>query len=146
MGCFKIYRASVAPPNVLLSTIWPELDVWKGQFGPQVGQVNDLAATGATNLLFYLREVILQDSVVLREMFPSSPVWNHPAFQHEAYLPFARKVEACLRQEEEGPSQLSILYQAVPAIADHLKTMDARARELQASLDRIAESQWAQSL
>jgi Centromere DNA-binding protein complex CBF3 subunit, domain 2/Transcriptional activator of glycolytic enzymes len=145
MGCFEIRRASVAPPDVLLSTIWPELDVWKGRFGPQVGQVNDLAATGATNLLFYLREVILQDSVVLREMFPSSPVWNHPVFQHEAYLPFARKVEACLRQEEEGPSQLSILYQAVPAIADHLKTMDARARELQASFDRMAESQWAQS-
>ena len=59
MGCFEIRRASVAPPDVLLSTIWPELDVWKGRFGPQVGQVNDLAATGATNLLFYLREVIL---------------------------------------------------------------------------------------
>jgi len=27
MGCFEIYRASVAPPNVLLSTIWLDLDV-----------------------------------------------------------------------------------------------------------------------
>jgi len=34
MGCFEIRRASVAPPDVLLSTIWPDLDVWKGQFGP----------------------------------------------------------------------------------------------------------------
>jgi len=59
IGCFEIRRASVAPLDVLLSTIWPELDVWKGRFGPQVGQVNDLAAMGATNLLFYLREVIL---------------------------------------------------------------------------------------
>ena len=98
--------------------IWPELDALKGRFGPQAGQIKDLAATGVTNLLFYLREVILQDSVVLREIFLRNPVWNHPVFQHQAYLPFAQKVAACLQQEEEGPSQLSILYQAVPAIAD----------------------------
>lgn len=149
MGCFEIRRASVSPPNALLSTIWPELDAWKNRFGPEVGQINDLAATGVTDLLFYLREVILQDSVVLRQMFPNSPVWNHPVFQHEAYLPFAREVEACLRQEEEGPSQLSMLHQAMPVIADCLKAMDARndqrARELQASFDRMVESQRAQS-
>ena len=95
-------------------------NIWKGQFGPQVGQINDLAAIGAINLLFYLQEVILQDLVVLYKMFPSNPIWHHPVFQHEAYLPFAQKVETCLQQEEEGPSQLLILYQAVPAIVDCL--------------------------
>ena len=104
---------------------------------------------GVTNFLFYLREVILQDSVVLRQTFPNNPIWNHPVFQHEAYLPFAQKVEACLRQEEEGPSQLLMLYQAMPVIEDCLKAMDAqndqRAHELQASFDRITKSQWAQS-
>ena len=59
IGCFEICRASITPPDILLSTIWPELDVWKGWFSPQVGQINDLTATGATNLLFYLQEVIL---------------------------------------------------------------------------------------
>ena len=156
IGCFKIYRASVTPPNVLLLIIQPELDIWKGWFSPQVGQINDLTAIGATNLLFYLQEVILQNLVVLRKMFPSSPIQNHPIFQYEAYLPFAQKVETYLQQEEEGPSQLSILYQAVLAIADCLKTTDARndqracendqrSCELQALIDRMAESQWAQS-
>ena len=60
--------------------IWPELDAWRDQFGPQPGQINDLAAMGLTNLLFYLREVILQDSVALRRLFPSHPIWNHPVF------------------------------------------------------------------
>ena len=46
--------------------IWPELDAWKGRFGLEAGQINDLAAMGMTNLLFYLREVVLQDSVALR--------------------------------------------------------------------------------
>ena len=39
-----------------------------------------------------------------------------------------------------------MLYQAVPAIADGLKAIDARAHELQALFDCIVESQWAQSL
>ena len=82
-------------------------------------------------------------------MIPDNPIWNHPLFQHKAYLPFVREVEACLQQEEEGSSQLSMFYQAMSAIADYLKAMDARndqrARELQASFDRMAESQRALS-
>ena len=148
MGCFEICRA-IAPSNVLLSMIWPQLDVWKGQFGPQIGQINDLAAMGATNLLFYLREVILQDSVILRQLFPSHSVWNHPVFQQKAYTSFAQEVEACLQQEKEGPSQLSILYQAMPLVVDYMKTMDARndqrAREIQASFSHMAECQQEQS-
>ena len=59
IGCFEIRRAGITPPNALLLIIWPELDKWKGCFGPQPHQINNLAATGVTNLLFYLREVIL---------------------------------------------------------------------------------------
>ena len=35
IGCFEVHRASVAPPDELLSIIWPELDAWKDRFGPQ---------------------------------------------------------------------------------------------------------------
>ena len=156
IGCFEIYRASVAPPNILLLTIWPELDVQKGQFSPQVGQINNLTAIGATNLLFYLQEVILQNLIVLRKIFLSSPIQNHPVFQYKAYLPFMQKVKTYLQQKKEGPNQLLILYQAVPAIADYLKTINAqndqrvyknnqRARKLQALINYIAKSQQAQS-
>ena len=148
MGCFEVPRASVAPPDALLSMIWPELDAWKGRFGPQPDQVNDLAAMGVTDLLFYFREVIVQDSVVLRPMFPSSPVWAHPVFQHEAYEPFARNVEACLR--EESPNQLSVLYQAMPQLVDSLNAINARIcqieqnqqRNEQRSEQRAVELQW----
>ncbi|KAF2178632.1 hypothetical protein K469DRAFT_331606 [Zopfia rhizophila CBS 207.26] len=157
-GCFEIRRASLTPPDALLSQIWPELDIWKGQFGPHVDQINDLAATGATNLLFYLREVILQDSVVLRQLFPDNAVWTHSVFQHEAYSSFAKQVTTCL-DEGESPTQLSALYQAMPLLMDHLKAMDARgalraarseqqaarseqqAAEVKALVSSIAESQ-----
>jgi hypothetical protein len=149
IGCFEVRRAGITPPDELLSVIWPGLDAWKGRFGPLPDQINDLAATGAVNLLLYLREVILQDSVALRRLFPGHPIWYHPVFQHPAYTAFARKVEARMR-EEEGPSRLSLLDQAMPLVADHLKAIDARneqqAGELKALLSRVAESQQAQAV
>ena len=96
MGCFEVPRASVVPPDELLSMIWPDLHNWKGRFGPQHDQVHDLAAMGVIDLLFYLREVILQDSVMLRKRFPRSPVWTHAVFQHRAYSEFAARMEGAV--------------------------------------------------
>jgi len=128
MGCFEVRRASVAPPDVLLSLIWPDLDLWKDQFGLRDGQIHDLAGLGLTSLLFYLREVILQDSVILRERFPNSPVWNHPVFQHKAYERFAARVRDATGPSGEGerPTRLALLTQAMPELADYLRSVDTR--------------------
>lgn len=124
-GCFEIQRAAITPPDTLLSMVWPDLDQWKGRFGLANGQINDLAAMGFTNLLFYLREVILQDSVSLMQQFPDSPVWRHPVFQHEAYIRFSQEAST-LVQEGRQPSQMALLVQAFPVLADFLQSVDAR--------------------
>ena len=153
IGCFEVPRASVTPPDELLSLVWPQLDAWRGRFGLQPGQINDLAADGLTSLLFYLREVVLQDSVAMRRRFPRHPVWNHPVFQHQAYGAFAQQVEASL-DAEVAPSRLSILYQAIPMLADELQAMDARSEQrvkqqseqLTRSIDQLLELQSSQAL
>jgi hypothetical protein len=125
VGCFEIRRAGMTPPEVLLSMVWPDLDQWRGRFGPRTEQENDLAAMGSTNLLFYLREVILQDSVVLMKKYPGSPIWNHPVFHHPAYATFAQQLSDFIIAEER-PSQLAVLVQAMPVLADYLKSIDER--------------------
>ena len=65
MGGFEIRRSRTPPPDSLLTLIWPELNQWADKFGPGPEQINDLAAAGFISLLFYLREVILEDSVPL---------------------------------------------------------------------------------
>ena len=145
MGCFEVPRAGVAPPDELLSMIWPELDSWKGRFGPQGGQVHDLAAMGMTDLLFYLREVILQDSVVLRKRFPGNPVWNHAMFQHPAYSEFAERMEGAVElvDNEERPTKLTLLAQAMPELAEGLHCLRGDLRELQST---VAEQVQVQSV
>ena len=131
MGCFEIRRAQTPPPDSLLQLIWPGLSKWAGKFGPGPGQVNDLAAAGFTGLLFYLREVILEDSALLMRRFPECAVWSHPVFQHQDYVPYASQVVALI-EEDERPSQLAILTQALPVLTDYLKAAEAR-REAQAA-------------
>jgi hypothetical protein len=158
MGCFEICRGSVRPPDELLSLIWPKLDGWKGLFGPYEGQTNDLAAMGLVDLLLYLREVILQDSIILRKRFPCSPVWDHAVFQHKAYEQFAARMQEVVdcsgdSSGNEQPSQLAILTQAMPALVDFLRAMDARIEAVDARNEArfsklqaaIAEQSGAQS-
>jgi hypothetical protein len=126
IGRFEIRRGGITPPDSLLSMIWPELDKWQDRFGPQADQINDLAAMGLVNLLRYLREVILQDSVTLRELFPDHAVWNHAVFRRDDYGPFAEAVRK-IEREGEAPSQLEILQRAIPIMADYLQAMEARS-------------------
>lgn len=75
----------------------------------------------------------------MRRQFPSHPMWNHPAFQHPACAAFAEDVDASL-DAEAAPGRLSILYQAIPLLADQLQAIDARseqrAKELKQSLEQ----------
>jgi hypothetical protein len=107
-GYFKIRRASIVLPDEPLSQVWPELDIWRDRLRPLQGQVNDLVAKGLINLLSYLREVILQHSVVLRRQFLENAIWMHPVFQYPAYAPLVRQVEPSIH-EGEGPNQPSQL-------------------------------------
>lgn len=139
-GRFEIIRARVPPPGSLLPLIWPELDQYAGRFGPNDGQIDDLAGHGFTDLLFHLREVILQDSVALRCRFPKSAVWNHPVFDHKDYLRFAAQVAAVM-EEGERPNQLALLEAAIPTLTDFLRSSDTRNQALMAGVATKADLQ-----
>ena len=84
----------------------------------------------------------------MRRRFPNHPVWNHPVFQHKAYAAFAQDIDACL-DAEAAPGRLTLLYQAIPLLADHLQALDARneqrVKELKGSIDHLLELQGSQA-
>lgn len=122
MGCFELRRASVTPPPALQSQIWPQLDAWRGRFGPANNQIHDLAATGLVQLLEYLREVILQDSVILSRLFPQHPIWARPVFQSSEYKAFAASMSV-FTQEDSSPSEIVRIFQALPVVAERLHAL-----------------------
>ena len=134
MGGFELSR-DVRPPDSLLGLIWPELDQWKS---PLLHKQLDLAATGFVNLLFALREVILQDSVYFIDRYPQSPVWRHPVFRHADYSPWADQVRAAMAGGGLSLNRFAQTTHVDPELAQMLRILDARQRahlnELQAQL------------
>jgi hypothetical protein len=78
---FYLPRAKIDPPEALQRQIWSKIDGWLqkyAEFDPYA--VNNavkrpnLAEAGFLRLLKYLRRVILQDSIIFRDMFSDYPI------------------------------------------------------------------------
>jgi Centromere DNA-binding protein complex CBF3 subunit, domain 2 len=125
---FEIKHA-VTPSAELLVMIWPELDAWKGRFGRGAGQINDLVGNGFCNLLFYLHEVILQDSVILIEVYPNYYLWSHPVFHYPAYKTWAASIRGSGADNiSAAPSLSTRIQDALPDLAAELQQLHAQIK------------------
>ena len=140
-GSFSLPRAEMEPPPELTRQIWPEVDEWLAKMeafrpGSRHNQVQqmDLAGSGFLQLLRILRTVVLQDSIVLRPLFPDHPVWKADVFTSDAYQAFAARVTAASEAAEE-PEDL------VPALLHKMDMMRAEMNQgfaaIQQSVDVI---------
>ena len=82
----------------------PETDIWLKRmetYHPDRADNEvvrlDLAGSGFLRLLRALRVILLQDSVVLRELLPLHPLWKDPLFGCEEYQRFAARVKSSLK-------------------------------------------------
>jgi centromere DNA-binding complex CBF3 subunit-like protein len=91
----------VEPPPALTREIYPEVDEWLAEMeafrpGSAHNEVerHDLAGSGFLRLFRVLRTVFLQDSVILRPLFPDHPIWKADVLATAAYRAFATQVTA----------------------------------------------------
>lgn len=82
----------------------------------------DLAAQGFLHLLYELRVIMLQDSVLLRREFPQHPIWADPVFVRDDYKRFAEEVLESLNTCEEPEAVL--VRRAMPAVAERINIME----------------------
>jgi len=126
---YFVPRATVEPPEGLLQQIWPELDRWVPfhldyrQPDPEI-QPN-LAAGAFIELLLWLRKVLLQDAVFMREEFPPHPIFRHPLFSQPAFEAFATAVRGACAEAHEDCYQDAI-EKAIPAVADKLYNLGSQ--------------------
>ncbi|XP_044717912.1 centromere DNA-binding protein complex CBF3 subunit [Hirsutella rhossiliensis] len=105
-GSYFVPRATVRPPVVLLVQVWPQLDKWKEAHSSpfsDLGVEQNMAAGAFLELLEWLREVLLQDAVFLRESYPDHPIFQDPVFSCPEFEAFASKVQdTCTRDHEDS--------------------------------------------
>ncbi|KAM4058124.1 centromere DNA-binding protein complex CBF3 subunit, domain 2 domain-containing protein [Hirsutella rhossiliensis] len=129
-GSYFVPRATVRPPVVLLVQVWPQLDKWKEAHSSpfsDLGVEQNMAAGAFLELLEWLREVLLQDAVFLRESYPDHPIFQDPVFSCPEFEAFASKVQdTCTRDHED--SHTTVIQKAMPVVAEKLRTLDEFAQ------------------
>lgn len=135
-GSYFIPRDTVKPPASLLRQLWPHLERWKAAHESDSPSVeHNMAAEAFLDLLGWLREVLLQDSVTLRKRFPSHPIFKDPVFHCAEYLDFAARVEvACANAEAD--THVDAIERVIPAVADKLRTIHGAVLSTAASHER----------
>ena len=143
-GNYFLKRAQVQPPASLLRAIWPWVEDWQAWFNchlqkqdpishplvassphlrlRQLGAAEedrtDRAGQGFLKLLAYLKVVLLQDSVLLRQQYPAHPIFRHGIFKRDDYVRFANEVEHSVTETKE-PAECR-LADLVPDLTQHL--------------------------
>lgn len=87
---YFIARAGVEPPEELQKMIFPELDehIDLLRRGIHPDGDDNITLNCFVKTFQFLRIVILQDSVLMKELFPSLSIWNNEIFSHNLYLEF----------------------------------------------------------
>ncbi|SAL94964.1 hypothetical protein [Absidia glauca] len=94
---FYLARAVFNPPTSLCEKLFPAIDERHDRLAAKELILDDpiqptVAANAFVQVITMLRETFIQDSVLMMELHPCHPIWQHSVFSDPAYLPFKRKV------------------------------------------------------
>ncbi|KDO19098.1 hypothetical protein SPRG_15577 [Saprolegnia parasitica CBS 223.65] len=92
---YYLERGQVEPDQELQALVFPDAANWLAKLNDGKCEAT-IAARGFLELLMHLRVVLLQDSVLLKKLYPAHPMWSAPLFSHPLYTAFEIKMEHLL--------------------------------------------------
>jgi hypothetical protein len=92
---FYLARAALNPPTSLFKTLFPAIGEWHDRLAAkELSPGNPIPPTVAENafvqVIMMFRKTFIQDSVLMMELHPCHPIWQHSIFSDPAYLSFKR--------------------------------------------------------
>ena len=137
-GSYFVPRTVVKPPATLLTQVWPDLDKWKeahNSSSSELGVEQNMAAGAFLELAEWLREVLLQDAVFLRESYPDHPLFQDPVFSCPEFATFASKVRSFCQQAHED-SHTTAIQKSMPVVAEKLRVVLSQQTAAEQLADR----------
>lgn len=120
-------KRNIDPPTELQQSIFPLADEWYDRIvNSRVD--GSIAAIGFLRLIKYLRKVLLQDSLILREQFPESCIWKQAPFSCDAYQRYYDDAQRVIATSEV-PEQIR-LREAIPDIKHSLDSVNVSVQQM----------------
>ena len=128
-GSYHVPRATVQPEPWLRSQIWPQLDHWRNF------QANDKATGAFIELLYWLRDVLLQDAGFLMAKYPEHTVFQDPVFSSPQFNNFAVKIREAAQVTFEDDRGTAI-EKVIPEVSEKLRSLTAYQFTLEKAVER----------
>lgn len=114
-GGYFLPRAECSVPDEITSQVFPEISSMQQHL--EEIQQQEIAGHGFLRLMKWLRTVLVQDSVLLKRLYPTHPLWSHELFHSAAYEAFAQEAERRLQASTTDDLTNSVRT-ALPIMSD----------------------------
>ncbi|PPQ81847.1 hypothetical protein CVT24_008666 [Panaeolus cyanescens] len=105
---YFVLRECIVPPNELLSSLFPWVDIEEAAYNSRILQkkeAKDGALRYLLNLLLYLRLVLAQDAAILYQESPNAPIFEYAPFNTDLFRSFAQSTVSNIREAKEHRRQ-----------------------------------------
>ena len=99
LGNSYLDRECLIPPEELQRMIFPRLKETEAMNNAKPERGQDIAVRCFMTLLWWLRVVLLQDAIFLRQKYPTLSIWRKPIFNNALFENFTREL---LHEAEHG--------------------------------------------
>ena len=137
-GGYYLSRECLVPPTALQRLVFPRLEESLEYIDSFEPKDRDKAAQAFLLTLQWFRVVLLQDAVILSDMFPESPMWQMYPFREPQFLQF--KQLALQKMEEDEHPQNIQLQKTIPVVADRLLVMSQIIADGFRNVERIVQT------
>jgi hypothetical protein len=131
-GSHYVERSLLEPPEALQIQVFPLVETWLSRLASGENCRESLSAVGFLTLLKQLRTVVLQDSVILMDIYPDLFLWSHPLFRCQEFLNYAEELRAAMATTQH-PTSIS-LQQMMPEMVNEVSTLK---RTLEAEINAV---------
>jgi hypothetical protein len=139
VGSYWLPRGHVTPEDELQRKIFPDLDKYL-ETNSHVQPEATLAFKGFTNLLKFLRIVILQDAAVLMNTYPNYHIFQHELFCSSAFKKFQIEVLETIKNLEDQNPTLQNITKLAPEITTAINGIRTDMSRMDATLQAVAKS------
>ncbi|SAM01175.1 hypothetical protein [Absidia glauca] len=103
---FYLARTALNPPASLCKKLFPAIGEWHYRLAAKELSPGDptqptVAENAFVQVIMMFRKTFIQDSVLMMELHPCYPIWQHSIFSDPAYLPFKRDMLQIEAQEHD---------------------------------------------
>src|SRR5579859_2699078 len=119
-GGFYLSRECLDPPLELKQLIFPRLQESIELVDALPHRSHTRSTYASLELFDWFRTILLQDAVILIDMYPDSPLWHYSSFNLPIFTEYEEKAKTAMKNDTHP--KFVQLQRILPEISNHIRT------------------------